>query len=681
MTTYSHSTEIRQVQFELDGLVSVLEHDWRTLFYLIPRRIADVEQPAGSYPIKYNGAQESELDNYGKAQNTGRARLLLEEWGTSGRKEERPTLGHLYTLAVKGGLYRAADHIANLLKIPEPERPVCGPAAPINVDLELDRETNKLLEEISYPNSTALQDVDSSLTLVNNLDNILLTKREEVVNPPQAVPDSIFDGSLPLISNSDNNDQLSGVVPMISDLMKTEEQNAQLTETSFSDNDRTPRQTIEGVTVSSTSDSASGSSRASSVASESTSQFRMLPMVLPTIHEAGEVPNLSIFGPAVQSEESVNVEIPAISALLDNFEESQSRNDLPRFSIIGQSEESISESASSYSTQQESSSVEESSRATNLMAFSSTSIPAAPSLIKVSFDLLRNVTAEFDTKRFTNRNPLNPDGRVLGIGGFGEVFLALNLTTSYPVSAVKRLFPTNYKYREKFDRELEILSKYHHPNIVKLIGFSEDATLCLIYEYLPDGTLGAALDKSRKNQLRLAVGQRLSYLSGIAAALEYLHSPLVQVVHRDVTLANILLHRDTAKLCDFGLVKRIDSTTATEVSGTRPYISPEAMRGNITPALDVYSFGVVLAEVVTGEEVLTEVLPDGEGDLIERVTARGADLKSMVDRRVLENELPKWISSGKKLLELSNWCLRERFKRPSASAMRECVQKIIQEEF
>lgn len=58
MTTCDPTMEIRQVQFELDELVGVLEDDWRTLFYLIPKRIADIERPDGAYPLKYNGSQE-----------------------------------------------------------------------------------------------------------------------------------------------------------------------------------------------------------------------------------------------------------------------------------------------------------------------------------------------------------------------------------------------------------------------------------------------------------------------------------------------------------------------------------------------------------------------------------------------------------------------------------------------
>lgn len=656
--------------FELDELASVLEDDWRTLFYLIPRKIADVERPAGSYPIRYNGTHESELDDYGRIQNTARARILLEEWGTSGRKGERPTLGHLYTLVDKGGMIRAVRHIEKLLKVPESAQPDSGPAAPIDVDLELNRLIEKQLEGIAYPSSTALQNGDISITQVNNLDYDLPAKRDDVVNPPNTIPDSIIEGSLPLLSRSDNNDQSVGAVPMLSDLLNADGQD---TEASTSDNDSTPRQTIEGNTLSSTSDSTSESS-SNSTPTESLS--RILPIVLPTIPEAGEVPNLSIFGPAA-SEASMDVGIPAISALMASSDSQQIANDVSRSTETFQSEEQSSEFSSSDSTEQQSSN-NEPVCASNLMAFSSTNVATVEPLINFSFDSLTTATGNFDIKRFSNGNPLQPDGRVLGIGGFGEVFLALNLTPTYPVSAVKRLFPTNYKYKEKFDRERELLSKYNHSNIVKLIGFSENVTLCLVYEYLPDGTLGAALDKSRKGQLHLTVTRRISYLFGIAAALEYLHSPLVQVVHRDVTLANILLHGDVAKLCDFGLVKRIDSITATEVSGTGPYISPEAMRGTVTPALDVYSYGVVLAEVVTGEEVLCEVLPEGVGDLIERVTARGADLKSMVDRKVSQHELSEWLTYGKELLKLSNWCLRERFKRPSAAAVRECVQKMKQ---
>ncbi|XP_065078521.1 protein Tube-like [Ochlerotatus camptorhynchus] len=667
MTSYTPTTEIRQVQFELDGLVGVLEDDWRTLFYLIPKRIADIERPDGAYPLKYNGTQESELDEYGRAENIRRARLLLDEWGTSGQKGERPTLGHLYTLVVKGGMYRAADHIAKLLKIPKPERPQRGPAAPIDLHLEMNRIVQEQLDEVSYPNTSALQNGDVSINVVNNLDYQLPTKREDIVNPPLAVPDSIIEGSLPVFSRSDNNDVCHGVMPMLSDLLRPGEHEVQAGPSGVND---IPMLSILGNTLSSTSDSSSDSSSSSSIISEHIS--RMLPAILPTIHETGELPNLSIFGGAEHSEE-VAVGMPAISALLNHSSVSSS-------AVIGQSEVlTTSESSASYSTEQMESRSMSNVPSANMMLFSSTPIVPVPPLMNFPYRSLQSATADFDKRQFTNRNPSQPDGRILGTGGFGEVFLALNLTSDTPLAAVKCLFPSNYKYREKFDREREILSKHNHPNIVKLLGFSEDSTLCLVYEYLPDGTLGGALERSRRSQLQLPVSKRLSYLLGIAAAIEYLHSPLVQVVHRDVTLANILLHGATAKLCDFGLVKRVNSMTATEVMGTGPYISPEAMRGTVTPALDVYSYGVVLAEVVTGEEVLSEMIPDGEGDLIERVTARGADLEALVDRRVSEGELRSWLISGRKLLELSNWCLRERFKRPTASAVRETVLKVMRE--
>lgn len=238
----------------------------------------------------------SELDEYGKAQNTARARLLLEEWGTSGRKAERPTLGHLYALVDKGGMIRACRHIEKLLKVPESAQPNSGPAAPIDVDSELDRVLEEQLGKISYPNSTALQNGDISITQANNLDYQLPSKREDVVNPPNAVPDSIIEGTLPILSRSDNNEQ-SVVVPMLSDLLRTD---GEVPEASTSNNESTPRQTVEGVTILSTSDSASESINSTPTPTESMS--RVLPVVLPTIPEAGELPNLSIFGSAAPEE-------------------------------------------------------------------------------------------------------------------------------------------------------------------------------------------------------------------------------------------------------------------------------------------------------------------------------------------------------------------------------------------
>ncbi|XP_058453322.1 uncharacterized protein LOC131431552 [Malaya genurostris] len=652
MSSYTHSTELCQVQFELNTLADKLEDDWRTLFYLIPSDIADIDLPDGRYKKKYNGTQEQELDSYCERQRISRACQLLEEWGTSGKKEKRPQLGHLLQLLIKGNLFRAADYVAkDLLKDAPPERPSCGPAAPIDIDRVLDGELEKMLDAASYPNSTALQNGLESLTLDNNLDRPDPQKRDHVMDL------GLAPGSR--VSNSDNNDQstiASRDMPRLSALLSSDEAGPSGTAP-------VPAVLLDGCTLSSTSDSYiySGSLPSSSSSERSQNSQTHPSTVMGTIKENDELPNLSMFG-AVASTDGGAANVPHLSALFNNSNSvDQSHSELsnsvqlPRLSVMGFSSTNSSDSATN----------------SNLIQFSSANCLTS-TVIQFPYTTLESATANFDQRPFTNCNPSAPDGRLLGVGGFGEVFLGINLTPAVSLAAVKRLFPSNYKYREKFDREREILMKYSHPNIVQLLGYCDMDQLCLVYEFLPGGTLEAALDKCRQGQLLLTSDRRINYLFGIASAIEYLHSPQVQVIHRDVTLANILLADDIAKLCDFGLVKRVDSLTATGVMGTGPYLAPESLRGTVTPAMDVYSFGVVLAAVVTGEDVLAGNSGELNGgkDLLERVTAREAELQELVDRRVPPEKCERWLQDGTNLLELAKRCLQERFHRPTAHDVR-----------
>ncbi|XP_055615693.1 uncharacterized protein LOC129761887 isoform X2 [Toxorhynchites rutilus septentrionalis] len=674
-----------------------------------------------------------ELENVAARENLSRARLLLEEWGSWGRRGERPTLGHLLELLTKNNMFYEADNIADLLGEPHPKRPHSGPAAPIDVEQLLVVKLEKELDGMPYPDSTAFQ----SLTMEENLDHPSPQKGDKVLGLSGMMPDSIIDGSLPSISNSDNNEQPVSVVgerPMISDLLAEAGPSGMNRISILSLSENAVSSSSEGVIDESSSTAARSENVTGNISYPNLSAFRFAgnrdlrsprekdvvldlpirdnnelsaslagerPMLSDLLAEAGpsdlnNFPIISLLGNtlsstsdnvnddssssnsiAIKSENTPREELPTV---LNSHE---SNEYIPDLSILrqGSSESSLESSRlgdsgvpDNQATAEQQSNEPTTLNSTvdsDLIQFSSC-VSAFSSLNSFSYTFLKTVTEDFDNRCFSNRNLSTPNGRMLGKGGFGEVFLGLNLSSDISVAAVKRLLPSNYKYREKFDLERDILSKNVHPNIVKLIGYSEDECLCLIYEYMPDGTLEVVMDANRTCQLLLPAALRLGYLCGIASAIEYLHDR--QVIHRDVTLANILLQGSTAKLGDFGLVKRVGSVTATQVTGTWPYLAPEALRASVTSALDVYSFGVVLAEVVTGESVLVCGSPDNGGDLLERVMDRGTMLGAMIDCKVRSEEVDRWMKAGRVLLELSRWCLRERAMRPSAS---EVSRKVI----
>ncbi|CAJ1056274.1 interleukin-1 receptor-associated kinase 4 [Xyrichtys novacula] len=212
---------------------------------------------------------------------------------------------------------------------------------------------------------------------------------------------------------------------------------------------------------------------------------------------------------------------------------------------------------------------------------------------------LMRVTGNFDDR------PISDGGCRLGEGGFGTVYKGL--LNDKPV-AIKKLCPVDdvsiYELRVQFDQEIQTLKALKHEHLVDMVGFSCDGQHpCLVYVLMSNGSL---LDRLAclEGSPPLPWRQRCSIAEGTARGLEYLHNN--HHVHRDVKSANILLDENfVAKISDFGLTrasaKRTSTTMMTErVVGTRAYMAPEAMRGEITAKSDVFSFGVVLLEILSG---------------------------------------------------------------------------------
>ncbi|KAL0426893.1 UNVERIFIED_CONTAM: Receptor-like serine/threonine-protein kinase ALE2 [Sesamum latifolium] len=212
--------------------------------------------------------------------------------------------------------------------------------------------------------------------------------------------------------------------------------------------------------------------------------------------------------------------------------------------------------------------------------------------------------------------------RILGEGGFGRVFSGvLEDGTKVAVKLLKRY---DQQGGREFLAEVEMLSRLHHRNLVKLIGICiEDRTRCLVYELIPNGSVESHLHGSDKERSPLDWSARLKIALGAARALAYLHedsSP--RVIHRDFKASNILLEDDfTPKVSDFGLARAaLDEENrhiSTRVMGTFGYVAPEyAMTGHLLVKSDVYSYGVVLLELLTGRKPVDMSQPPGQENLV-----------------------------------------------------------------
>ncbi|KAL0558501.1 hypothetical protein IC582_003075 [Cucumis melo] len=224
-----------------------------------------------------------------------------------------------------------------------------------------------------------------------------------------------------------------------------------------------------------------------------------------------------------------------------------------------------------------------------------------------------------DIERATNN--FDPS-RILGEGGFGRVYRGiLEDGTEVAVKVLKR---DDLQGGREFLAEVEMLSRLHHRNLVKLIGIcTEERSRSLVYELIPNGSVESHLHGVDKETAPLDWEARIKIALGAARGLSYLHedsSP--RVIHRDFKSSNILLEHDfTPKVSDFGLARTaMDEESrhiSTRVMGTFGYVAPEyAMTGHLLVKSDVYSYGVVLLELLTGRKPVDMSQPPGEENLV-----------------------------------------------------------------
>ncbi|KAK1267651.1 U-box domain-containing protein 33 [Acorus gramineus] len=199
------------------------------------------------------------------------------------------------------------------------------------------------------------------------------------------------------------------------------------------------------------------------------------------------------------------------------------------------------------------------------------------------------------------------DSLKIGEGGYGSVYKGFLHHTKV---AIKMLHPDNYQGHEEFYRELNVLSKVRHPNLVTLIGACPEAW-ALVYEFFPNGSLEDRL-KCKDGMTPLTWQVRTRIASEICAALIFLHSNHPQtIIHGNLKPGNILLGANfVSKLSDFGICHLLHNLTnspesppttlchCTDPKGTFAYMDPE-FSGELTHHSDVYSFGVILLQLLT----------------------------------------------------------------------------------
>jgi serine/threonine protein kinase len=195
--------------------------------------------------------------------------------------------------------------------------------------------------------------------------------------------------------------------------------------------------------------------------------------------------------------------------------------------------------------------------------------------------------------------------KLLGEGSFSKVYLAKWRETLCVAKVINSDVAKNDK--ELILREIDIMTKLHHPNVVQFLGYIDDPFI-LVMEYIPNGNLLERMNNIKRKE-------KIIIMRDILQGLAYFHNRRPQsLIHRDIKPTNILLTPcNRAKITDFGISKLYmlkinsfnsdDTLTYTDPEltsnvGTKRYRAPETYKNvNYDKKVDIYSCGILLYEI------------------------------------------------------------------------------------
>jgi serine/threonine-protein kinase len=196
--------------------------------------------------------------------------------------------------------------------------------------------------------------------------------------------------------------------------------------------------------------------------------------------------------------------------------------------------------------------------------------------------------------------------REIGQGAFATVYLARDLRHDrYVAFKILNADPNSEIGELRFLREIHLLARLQHPNILPLIDSGHaEAMLYYVMPYVK----GETLRERMRREGQLALDAALTITRDAADALSCAHEQ--GIIHRDMKPENILLSAGRSIIADFGIARAIDLAGVRQLTrtgigspGTPAYMSPEQLMGDkeVDPRTDIYSLGCVLYEMLTGK--------------------------------------------------------------------------------
>ncbi|PKL14353.1 MAG: hypothetical protein CVV50_02590, partial [Spirochaetae bacterium HGW-Spirochaetae-6] len=209
-----------------------------------------------------------------------------------------------------------------------------------------------------------------------------------------------------------------------------------------------------------------------------------------------------------------------------------------------------------------------------------------------------------------NKNSHYKLKKILGHGSMGIVYLGIDQETGEEVAIKKFQLHSQSNLSEsllRFKREADIISRFSHPNIIKVKNLVERSNhVYLVMDFFPGSNL-------KSFPLDCPINKKIQLMIQIADTFDYIHQQ--EIIHRDIKPHNILFsmneHLDL-RIIDFGLAyfsNFHDIRKDSSIVGSFAYISPEQtgfLRRPIDNRSDLYSLGATFYELLTGQAPFLE---------------------------------------------------------------------------
>ena len=191
--------------------------------------------------------------------------------------------------------------------------------------------------------------------------------------------------------------------------------------------------------------------------------------------------------------------------------------------------------------------------------------------------------------------------KLLGVGSFGEVWLARNILADVDV-AIKLYGLLDDNGIKDFREEFKLAYKLHHPNLLHLNHFDVFGQCpFLVMPYCPKGSSASLKGKISEKQI-------WRFIRDVSCGLMFLHNQNPPIIHQDIKPDNILIGDDDKFIIsDFGISRKLEHTfrksiNKVESSGTLAYMGPERFGPSPAPimASDIWSLGATMYELLTG---------------------------------------------------------------------------------